>query len=90
MTIHKFIHNKKNQRVGVILAAPISDTDAGVGWSLCHRSKGDKFDKTLAVQIATDRVQHGTKLSVPSSLKKHYDEMVVRANKYFKGHKITA
>jgi hypothetical protein len=52
---------RKNQLRGCVVA-----TVSGVGWSLCN--KKDNFSKVRALEIATNRANIGSKVSVPNCI----------------------
>lgn len=51
--ISQYIRNKKNQKIGVIVAEKNSFGEVRIGWSLCN--KKDEFNKALGIKIAVDR-----------------------------------
>ena len=74
--------NKKSGRnkVGVVIAIDKNK----VGWSLCNKT--DKFDMNVAEILATARAKTGVSRSfdVPNSVRKTYNAMVNRSNRYYK------
>jgi hypothetical protein len=84
-TLVQYVRNRKGQLIGAVVGLKIDtekNSEMQVGWSLC-RTKVDKFDKNLAVKIATDRALLGTNIRVPHSVGPVYSNMVKRASKYF-------
>jgi hypothetical protein len=90
--IYEYIHDKKNNRVGVVCAVPCSYEPQVVrlGWSRCNVSMGDKFSKELGLMIAINRAVKGTWNRVPDSVQDKYNKVGVRAKKYFKDKKVIA
>lgn len=65
--LKQFVRNDKRNKVGVLVAKQINDTDVSIGWSKCHMGM-DKFDKARGEKIAVDRAVIGTNSVVPSSI----------------------
>lgn len=55
-----------------------------LGWSKVNRSKGDKFDKNCAIDIARRRAIVGNSPEMPSKIAPAYHRMEARAERYFK------
>ncbi len=91
--IYKFVKNRnRTQNIGCIAAIGYNN----IGYSLCNIAAGDKFSKTVALDIALKRAHEGmifhninnspSQLSkVPHSIQKPLLEFIEqRVNKYFK------
>lgn len=88
--IHEYVYNSKRHPVGVLAAAP-SDSNPReviIGWSLCNRSAGDKFDKRKGVEIAYERSLASSVANIPDSMNEQYEEFVSRASRYFKDRNV--
>ncbi len=84
----KYARNRKNQRIGVIVA--ISATQ--IGWSMCNFKMGDRFDRDRGKKIAIARAwkeKYRTQdiNQVPHSIRWEVINMVLRACSYFKNLK---
>lgn len=81
MELIKYV-KRKGQRVGVV----VSNERNSVGWSLCNVSKGDKFDKKKALEIARgrERALVNPLEKVCSSMRSPVEDMVERSRRYFK------
>ena len=84
----KYVRNKKNQRVGVVVA--VSATQ--IGWSTCNFKMGDRFDKKRGREIAIGRAwkeeyERVDIYEVPFSVRWDVVEMTLRAGSYFKNLK---
>jgi len=83
--IFQYVRDKKNQKVGLVLAVKLDDYFMGVGWSRC--CKRDRFNKDMAFRIARGRAAVGdfydTSKNAPRDVKKIVDKMVDRADRYF-------
>jgi hypothetical protein len=94
--IFQYIKNRKNQRVGVVVATGLRR----VGWSLCKthmiedwdaappkRIKVDTFNKKRGFDIACGRANQENPVTdldlVPQSARKLFVEMTNRAERYF-------
>ena len=84
----RYIRDRKNRKVGVVVAI---DADR-VGWSMCHTTAGDTFDREKGLAIAIGRAEHRpvsiiNVLSgyVPSSIRMELLSMLERAGRYFQG-----
>lgn len=81
--IYQFVHNRRRQKVGVVLAKKMANNSVGFGWSLCNPK--DQFNKNYALAIAEGRADNfGGIDSVPHSVSKDFDVIIDRANRYFK------
>ena len=89
--IHKNSKGTKGPLVGVIAAALFEHekgkTTIGIGWARA-RNGIDGFNKQRALTIALGRAKKGTNDPIPHSLRGHYEKMMERALRYFKGHDI--
>ena len=90
----EFCHNRK---VGAFVAVRDGDK-IKVGWSVCNELDKKKFDKNLAVKIATLRVGKvltypvghdlaGKPKPIPKKVRKQFESFVERARRYFKDAK---
>jgi hypothetical protein len=87
--IYQFVHNRRRQKVGVVLAKKTSNGSVGIGWSLCNPR--DEFNKQYAVDIALGRAENfGGVDAVPFSLADDYNAIYDRAKRYFKDSHIIA
>lgn len=80
----KYIRDRRGNPVGAIVA-----TANGVGWSLCHKSDRKRFTKENAVKVAIARADFHLSgsdrvLTIPNSLRKDFDKMQIRREKYFR------
>jgi len=95
--IHVFVMNKPkedkdgnplpNRRcIGVLAAVPhrTLENEVFIGWSLCNRSLGDKFNPVEGKRIAYARSYEGSIVPVPASLLGQYEIFKDRCGKYFK------
>lgn len=81
--IYQFVHNRRRQKVGVVLAKKTSNGSVGIGWSLCNPK--DDFNKNHALAIAEGRAdKFGGIDTIPHSITKDFNIIVDRANRYFK------
>ena len=85
--IHNYIYNKKNQRVGVVVAKVDDNPLVGIGWSKCNTSLGDRFDRERGLKIALGRADFRDK-NYPRSVAPYIEQMAVRATKYFKNRSV--
>ena len=82
----QYVRNRKNQRVGVVLATTAmfeGKVQIGIGWSMA-KTKMDTFDKERGLQIARGRAKEGTSTQVPRSIDPLYRQMINRAVGYWK------
>jgi len=84
----RYIRDRKNRKVGVVVAL---DADR-VGWSMCHTTAGDKFDREKGLKIAIGRAEHRPvsiinvlSWDIPSSIRMELLSMLERAGRYFQG-----
>lgn len=88
--LKKFIRNKKNQKIGVLVADCV-DGQVLVGWSLARRAgrvrdvfhPQDDFNEVRAMEVATGRMYMGSKTEIPNSIRDTYLSFVNRANRYY-------
>lgn len=98
--LKKYIRDKNNQRIGVIIADLVTDADSKticIGFSLCN--KRDKYDEERAMLIAENRlnsgyflifkeddriIHHNNGRNIPTKISEHYYKMSERAVKYYK------
>ena len=71
-------------RVGVIVALKAEDGSIRMGWSLCNRKAGDKFNAIVGVEKAVDRTMGIIIDPPPQSMRKKYNRMAEKAGQYFK------
>ena len=86
--IHHVSSRNKKHKIATIIAVPISDKEVVVSWAKCNTRCGDHYDKTLGVNIALQRARAGTNKFVPGAIQSEFYQMVDRAKRYFKKHKI--
>ena len=90
MKTKKYIRNKKNQRVGVMVAVEQGDRYA-IGVSLCATTRGDRFDPKLGQEVATIRavksLNEGVSRPVPQSVEDQYAYYRGECERYYKGDK---
>jgi hypothetical protein len=84
----RYIRDRKNRKVGVVVAI---DADR-VGWSMCHTTAGDKFDREKGLTIAIGRAEHRPvsiinvlSKEIPASIRMELLSMLERAGRYFQG-----
>lgn len=84
--IHEYIYDKRRQLKGVWVAAPIIDSSnkVSIGWSLCNKKLGDKFDKQRAFEIALGRACKASTAFLPMSLQEGYKFFTKRCRRYYK------
>jgi hypothetical protein len=88
----QFVRDKKNQRVGMVVAVPDEYGKVGVGWSKCKTSM-DKFSEEQGKMIALQRASHARsggkfKRKMPQCVQKVYDSMTDRATRYYKDKEV--
>lgn len=94
-TIIQYIYNKKipskNRRaIGVLAAVARGDAEKiHIGWSLCAKGRGDKFDKARGLQIALGRSLVGSTAEVPDSIAEQINCFSARACRYFKDREVS-
>ena len=82
--IYQFVHNRRRQKVGVVLAKKVSNGTVGIGWSLCNPK--DSFNKDHAITIAEGRAEKwGGSDPIPHSISEDVGIIFDRATRYFKG-----
>ncbi len=82
----KYIRDKKDAKVGVVVALD----QEHIGYSLCNKSHGDKFDREKGLSIAIGRAEKNpitiiNVLGVASSARTECLRMLDKARRYFKG-----
>lgn len=81
--IYQFVHNRRRQKVGVVLAKKNDNGLVGIGWSLCNPK--DSFNKDHAISIAEGRAEKwGGCDVIPHSIRNDVDVIFNRASRYFK------
>ena len=75
----QYVYNKKNQRVGVVVAVGKDR----IGWSRCNLGK-ERFDRVRGIDIACGRAVVGSAVPVPHDIRGTMAFMAERANRYFK------
>lgn len=90
--IHEYIYDKRRQLKGVWAATPSekNPNQVYVGFSLCNKSKGDRFNKRMGLDIALGRSASQSIVDVPSSLHEGYEFFLKRCSRYFKDKTIIA
>lgn len=91
--ISKFVQNRKNQTVGVVIACRFPDSNnVYVTGSLCKNT--DVFEKKIAITLAEDRARamafENRACPVAFSLKTDIEYMIDRAKRYFKNMSVVA
>jgi hypothetical protein len=86
-----YVRDKNGHKIGAVVAL-VKDDTIRVGWSKCN--KQDKFNKQMALMIASVRAKratidlpYGTKNAIPFCVRETFDSMTHRAKKYFKDKK---
>jgi hypothetical protein len=89
-TIYQYVRNRRRERVGVVVATKRADNTVGFGYSLCATNRGDKFDSTMALNIALGRAENFPYFEgeVPHSVMNDWTIIYDRAVRYFKGSEI--
>lgn len=83
--IFEYIRRRKhgmNYKVGVVLGKEIDGT-IKIGWSKCNFKAGDKFDPSVALKIAEDRIKMNS-IPPPDCIKSQVRQFASRAVRYFK------
>ena len=88
--IHEYVYNRSRQPIGVLAAQAYEKNPDQViiGWSLCNRRAGDRFDRQRGVQIAYQRSATGSDAGVPYSLAEQYMKFLNRSRRYFKNKSV--
>ena len=76
------VFDKNYKHVGYIMGRKDEDGKLRIGWSKC--AKGDKFDRTLGMRIAYERVYVNTLKDVPHCVRSMYEQFQDRCKRYFK------
>lgn len=84
--IFQYVHNRRRQKVGVVLAKKLHNGSVSIGWSLCNPK--DAFKKSHALSIAEGRADNISDSPLPHSLLTDYQIILDRAHRYFKGDEI--
>ena len=89
-TIYQYVRNRRNEKVGVVVATKRSDNTVGFGYSLCAVNRGDAFNPTTALNIALGRAENFPHFDgdIPDSIDNDWEIIINRAERYFKGCKI--
>ncbi len=82
--IKRYVRNKKNRKIGVVIAIPINkkETKYRIGWSLC--SKKDIFDKEVGESLAVGRAVTGNGSRIPHTVVPVYDLVDKKVTKMLK------
>jgi hypothetical protein len=86
--IFEYVRDKHGHKRGVVCAIGRDY----IGWSLCNRSMGDRFNKELGLKIAEGRASKVYIINdprewsetIPPSAWPSFKRMIERAKKYFK------
>jgi hypothetical protein len=79
----KYVRSESGQAVGAVVAV-CQDGEIRTGWSKCNM-KMDRFDKDMAIKIATGRAVAGrNKVRPHSAVVNDLPLIAQRAQKYFK------
>lgn len=89
-TIYQYVRNRRNERVGVVVATKRPDNTVGFGYSLCAVNRGDTFNAVTALEIAIGRADNfpNFKGDIPDSVLNDWTMIYDRAVRYFKGSKV--
>lgn len=82
--IKQYIKDRKQNRVGVVLAFK-EDNDVYIGWSRANINAGDRFNKDFGDMIAKNRAKTGSNKQIPHDFKPVIENIARRAKSYFKG-----
>lgn len=85
--IKQYIKDRKENRVGVVLALK-EDNNIYIGWSRANTRAGDKFNKEFGDRIAINRAKTGSNKKVPHDFVPVIKDIAQRAERYFKGCKL--
>lgn len=85
----RYIRDRHYNKVGVVVALEKDQ----IGWSLCHTTLGDRFDRAKGLTIAISRAEKHPvniinvldKEKVPQSIRGDLLMMIGRADRYFQG-----
>lgn len=69
---------------GLFLAFKDTNGKVRIGWTLCNKKAGDKFDEHVAYLMAIGRAYIDDVPIFPPSMAKKAERFVERASKYFK------
>lgn len=69
---------------GLFVAFKDNDGKVRVGWTLCNKKAGDKFDEHIARLMAIGRAYVEDAPAFPPSMTKKAERFIERASKYFK------
>lgn len=83
-TIYQFIHGRRKQVVGVLLAHAKENGIVTIGWSLAATTRGDKFDKEVGLKIAKERTMARHELTIPHTVRKHLPRFEHRCRRFFR------
>ena len=91
----EYVTNWKGDRIGVLMAAPErSDNTCTIciGWSLVRSDSDDLFNKKVALDIATGRIELSSyhKVTIPFEIVESgmLDNFVMRCMKYYRSNKV--
>lgn len=58
MEFFQYYRNNQRQPIGLIYAEIDTESNRfSIGWSLCAKNKGDRFDKKIALELAMRRAE---------------------------------
>jgi hypothetical protein len=88
-SIHEYIKDVDDNRVGVFVGIGVCDSGFDIGWSKVNVNAGDVFDKYEGFNIALNRAQESKPYEqkiaeVPDSLLDYYQYFQGRCQRYFK------
>ena len=88
-SIHEYVKDMDDNRVGVFVGIGVCDSGFDIGWSKVNVNAGDVFDKHEGLAIAINRAQeskpYDQKIAeVPDSLLEYYQYFQGRCQRYFK------
>lgn len=81
----QYIRDKKNRKVGILLAYKDADGELMIGWSKCNM-KRDRFNRDLAITKAFDRREPNSihfPDNLPQSLRETYESFCNRCVRFF-------
>jgi hypothetical protein len=90
-TLVQYVRNRKNQKVGIVVAVKREDNTVGFGYSLCAVRRGDVFNPETALSMAKGRAinfPHFKCKEIPNTVIPFWNGMYDRSLKYFKGCEI--
>ncbi len=87
--ISQYIYNKNRQMIGVLAATVADSGNVTIGWSLCAKNRGDKFDKVRGNELALNRSLKESTVTMPDSIAENLNIFAPRVCRYFKDRLIS-